>query len=999
MASRRWLAILLAASMLQSCSQAPDGSVSGQSAPATYPEIPVGASALLPSGPDVTLDEELESLAAHVQPPEAPSLTSLAETIGAAHGKIVVGRQLSSLPLPLRAAALQRALKKLSAREISSIEAARSSVDGQTLRLARQAQEREVEALRQRLANVPRQLADGPLEQRLRELLQHPRAADVLLAFDATGDDGGTLPSDIAAYFEQDDQGHYTIPAEQRDAAASYLQQLQPVVEAVDDGASRLRALSDRLHADSPVAHRLKAAMRDPLLAGAAAVQLAEAGRPVATLAQAIEQEVKKTLRPRGGEWELGEADRRKIEKVLNDFDKLREATAQSTAEFADAAARIRGDDPLHSGYREVLVSPVAAILVVAREMNSGGSSRTGLEQTVLGDVLVRRGQQLAVTRWRRGYAEQLTHDLQRLLQDADLLAAPLDEFIAAIRDADVQQHLQEPLNRLKLVKRLSDFVEEDATLRLQTWVDAHFIVEGEKAAVRQGSIEQMTKLLQLAETVKQQIAAEPVVKADLAAARFESEKLSLFESSAFYNPRSSAGRGIYRSEFLDHHAARLWGVFEWDAHQSTDFASFMKRLRDRKEEIAELARTHDELMVMLSFTPNWLSRTNDQRIADGHWQHRNAVRPKDWATWERMVEESVKFLTQFEEVEWYFEVWNEPDLPYWQEGTDEYLELYAHTAAAVRRAAPAAKIGGAGLNSWQRQPRQSPKRGPLNIDLIRFAKDRNLPLDFVSWHAFDTDEQIIRQAAEAYRDAIRKAGYTENPELLVTEWNVGAHKGTDRAAGAFADRMLMFYDVGVQEQFFSAWEEFNTGVPADDSVGPWGMITQEGRKKPEFHVHKLFDELARESQGVSVFRSADGLSRAIVSRESAERYDVLLWETGLEAGAEAAIKTLLQNGVTVDDVDRYQTFQKFVEALQSVRPLNNRHRAAFEKARVIYEQNAQPNLIRVAFPGISDFDVLEAKRVGITLEPMERLYTSGTELVADVPRMQVLWLRLEVKQ
>jgi xylan 1,4-beta-xylosidase len=48
------------------------------------------------------------------------------------------------------------------------------------------------------------------------------------------------------------------------------------------------------------------------------------------------------------------------------------------------------------------------------------------------------------------------------------------------------------------------------------------------------------------------------------------------------------------------------------------------------------------------------------------------------------------------EEVEsWYWEPWNEPNISYWQGTTDEYLKLYDYTVDAVRRALPAARVGG----------------------------------------------------------------------------------------------------------------------------------------------------------------------------------------------------------------------------------------------------------------------------------------------------------------
>lgn len=44
---------------------------------------------------------------------------------------------------------------------------------------------------------------------------------------------------------------------------------------------------------------------------------------------------------------------------------------------------------------------------------------------------------------------------------------------------------------------------------------------------------------------------------------------------------------------------------------------------------------------------------------------------------------------------EWYWELWNEPDISYWQGTLEEYCRCYDVTAAAVRRALPAGRVGG----------------------------------------------------------------------------------------------------------------------------------------------------------------------------------------------------------------------------------------------------------------------------------------------------------------
>jgi xylan 1,4-beta-xylosidase len=80
----------------------------------------------------------------------------------------------------------------------------------------------------------------------------------------------------------------------------------------------------------------------------------------------------------------------------------------------------------------------------------------------------------------------------------------------------------------------------------------------------------------------------------------------------------------------------------------------------------------------------------------DGLWK----FPPKDYNRWADLVCEFVKHCVERygrEAVEqWYFEVWNEPDLPnYWRGTLEDYCRLYDHAVAGAACALPTVRIGG----------------------------------------------------------------------------------------------------------------------------------------------------------------------------------------------------------------------------------------------------------------------------------------------------------------
>jgi xylan 1,4-beta-xylosidase len=112
---------------------------------------------------------------------------------------------------------------------------------------------------------------------------------------------------------------------------------------------------------------------------------------------------------------------------------------------------------------------------------------------------------------------------------------------------------------------------------------------------------------------------------------------------------------------------------------------------------------------------------------------------PKDYTKWSALVAAWVRHLHQRYDVSgWLWEVWNEPDIPYWHGTPEEYDKLYDVTVAAIRKELPQAKVGG---------PEST---GPANDRAAAFLRQfldhcahgvnaatgqPGTPLDFISFH------------------------------------------------------------------------------------------------------------------------------------------------------------------------------------------------------------------------------------------------------------------------
>jgi xylan 1,4-beta-xylosidase len=75
------------------------------------------------------------------------------------------------------------------------------------------------------------------------------------------------------------------------------------------------------------------------------------------------------------------------------------------------------------------------------------------------------------------------------------------------------------------------------------------------------------------------------------------------------------------------------------------------------------------------------------------------AYPPRDYSKWSELVYQWVRHCVERygrdEVATWYWEVWNEPNIAYWQSTSEEYQKLYDYTADAIKRALPQIRVGG----------------------------------------------------------------------------------------------------------------------------------------------------------------------------------------------------------------------------------------------------------------------------------------------------------------
>ena len=326
---------------------------------------------------------------------------------------------------------------------------------------------------------------------------------------------------------------------------------------------------------------------------------------------------------------------------------------------------------------------------------------------------------------------------------------------------------------------------------------------------------------------------------------------------------------------------------------------------------------------VEIGFMPKLLA-SGEQTIFD--WKG-NVTPPKDYEKWSDLIKAVVShFVERYgieEVVKWPFEIWNEPNLVNFWEGANqqEYFKLYKVTANAVKSVHPDLQVGGpaicGGADEWI-------------VHFLEFCKKENVPVDFVSRHAYtskqpnkvtfdyyyqELDENTkMLEEFKSVRELIEESPFPHLP-FHITEYNTSyspinpVHDSVLNAA--YLARILS--EGGDYVDSFSYWTFSDVfeevGVPKAQFHGGFGLMALNGIPKPTYHLFSFFNKMGEEilyrDENTLITRRSDGVTA------------VLAWNLVMDKG---------------DGFDREVEFV-----------LPTTHTNIFVKRQIIDEDNANP--------------------------------------------------------
>lgn len=271
---------------------------------------------------------------------------------------------------------------------------------------------------------------------------------------------------------------------------------------------------------------------------------------------------------------------------------------------------------------------------------------------------------------------------------------------------------------------------------------------------------------------------------------------------------------------------------------------------------------------------------------------------PRDWKQWEAFVCEAVQHAVDRYSLsvvrEWYFEVWNEPNLPGWFWGGDQndFHRLWQSTHRAIKSVDASLRVGG-----------PSAARGEWLEELLDFGARHDCAPDYLISHVYNNDSPAGQALApfettstspdrgsrspdhaiglmRDVRAQIDRAGF--RGELHWNEWGRSFH-GVDHrrehpSEAAFIARLLG--EVSQTADAFAYWCVSDiydqVGYGREAFHGGYGLLSLQGLRKPAYHAFQLLSHLGHQrvavtGDGIDTFRTAivtapaDGRAAALV--------------------------------------------------------------------------------------------------------------------------------------
>jgi xylan 1,4-beta-xylosidase len=268
-------------------------------------------------------------------------------------------------------------------------------------------------------------------------------------------------------------------------------------------------------------------------------------------------------------------------------------------------------------------------------------------------------------------------------------------------------------------------------------------------------------------------------------------------------------------------------------------------------------------------------------------WWKGNVTPPKNQDEWNQFIQAFARHQIArrgLDEVrKWYFEVWNEPNLKdFWTAGQEDYFQLYANTANALKKVDANLRVGGPSTAGMAWIP-----------EFLNYCQVYHVPIDFISSHSYAATEGFLDERGKRgtslvtspqtlvaeftrARQDIQHSAFPNLP-LFISEWGP-SYSPRDPIHDSYVcapfilEKLRQCEHVVDGMSYWAFSDQFEEpGPPNDPFHGGFGLMNVDGLRKPAFFAYQFLAELYDAEIPVD--------SPRVIATKNNSNVRVLLWD------------------------------------------------------------------------------------------------------------------------
>ena len=323
-------------------------------------------------------------------------------------------------------------------------------------------------------------------------------------------------------------------------------------------------------------------------------------------------------------------------------------------------------------------------------------------------------------------------------------------------------------------------------------------------------------------------------------------------------------GLNVFDTSFSSTNVIR--SGFGYSLMNSTSFSDAISRIMLYQNRLTYFSTKTQNLIIEIAQTPKWVSTSTDTTTLSGSgWRYYSTVKPNNYQVWDSLMK-TISLIVKNWGFQVNFEFWNEPDLlDYWNGSQKEFLELYIHSANAMKSGNPYCNVGGIAVNYWYKGIKVTTPQiagwwsdSLANVysvtgKLIDTCYLTNTPLNFITYHNFAFSPELMVNGYQYFRKKLNNYGM-QSTKLFVTEYNsTSSYREATVHAPYMINAMNRLDSVGLNGYAIATLQDFSAN-PNDEFFNDYGIISRNAIIKPAYLAAYMIDKTVTGNQRIKAY-------------------------------------------------------------------------------------------------------------------------------------------------